>query len=80
VDVRFRVGIGSRCEQFLAHRAFLAARSEVFAVMLFGPMKEGQRDLEIVVDDVPVDAFRNLLAYIYTDACDINTDTGTFHP
>lgn len=69
---------GGRPERFPAHRLILALRSEVFAVMLFGTMKEAYTPTEVVITDVPPEAFRNLLLFVYTDHCEITCETGTF--
>ncbi|VAI36531.1 unnamed protein product [Triticum turgidum subsp. durum] len=64
VDVEFQVG----GETFSAHRLVLAARSPVFRAELFGPMKESATTNVICIDDIEVEVFKALLAFIYTDA------------
>ncbi|EDW30283.1 GL17906 [Drosophila persimilis] len=47
-----------------AHRNILAVRSEYFRAMLYGDMAESkQREIRL---NVPVDAFKKILGYIYT--------------
>ncbi|XP_033242690.1 BTB/POZ domain-containing protein 9-like [Drosophila miranda] len=47
-----------------AHRNILAVRSEYFSAMLYGDMAESkQREIRL---NVPVDAFKKILGYIYT--------------
>uniref|UniRef100_A0A0D3HDZ8 BTB domain-containing protein n=1 Tax=Oryza barthii TaxID=65489 RepID=A0A0D3HDZ8_9ORYZ len=62
-DVEFLVG----GETFTAHRLVLAARSPVFMVELFGPMKEGTTVNKIHIFDMEAQVFRALLKFIYTD-------------
>ena len=50
---------------FRAHRVILAARSEYFRALLFGGMKESRLE-DIELRDTPLQAFRQLLRYIYT--------------
>ncbi|XP_047095299.1 BTB/POZ and MATH domain-containing protein 2-like [Lolium rigidum] len=64
-DVTFKVG----GEKFSAHRCVLAARSRVFKAELFGPMKEGASAAGAIhVEDMEVQVFRAILAFIYNDS------------
>uniref|UniRef100_A0A182UPH2 BTB domain-containing protein n=1 Tax=Anopheles merus TaxID=30066 RepID=A0A182UPH2_ANOME len=84
-DVTFIV----KAEHLPAHRIILATRSEYFRAMLYGALKESKQN-EIALD-VPVEAFKFLIKYIYTgrlslkqmkntDILDIlETDTGRNH-
>jgi hypothetical protein len=74
-DVVFVVG-PSR-DRVHGHRVVLAARSEVFAAMLFGSMREAVGAEDICVPDVPTEAFKNVLWFLYTGQSSVNTDTGT---
>ena len=60
-DVTFQVG-GQRV---LAHRLVLASQSDYFDCLLYGPMMEG-RASEITLKETPVDAFRELLKFVYS--------------
>ena len=51
-------------EHLPAHRNILAARSEYFRALLYGGLKESKQN-EISMD-VPVEAFKYLMTYIYT--------------
>uniref|UniRef100_A0A0E0ISC9 BTB domain-containing protein n=1 Tax=Oryza nivara TaxID=4536 RepID=A0A0E0ISC9_ORYNI len=62
-DVEFLVG----GETFAAHRLVLAARSPVFMVELFGPMKESTTVNKIQIFDMEAQVFRVLLKFIYID-------------
>ncbi|XP_041772707.1 BTB/POZ domain-containing protein 9-like [Anopheles merus] len=59
-DVTFIV----KAEHLPAHRIILATRSEYFRAMLYGALKESKQN-EIALD-VPVEAFKFLIKYIYT--------------
>ncbi|XP_044417513.1 BTB/POZ and MATH domain-containing protein 1-like [Triticum aestivum] len=50
------------------HRCVLAARSPVFAAELFGPMKEGNVEGVVRVEDIEPDLFKALLHFSYTGA------------
>uniref|UniRef100_A0A0D9XJW6 BTB domain-containing protein n=1 Tax=Leersia perrieri TaxID=77586 RepID=A0A0D9XJW6_9ORYZ len=63
-DVTFDVG----GETFAAHRCVLAARSTVFKVELFGPMKEGTTTNVIKIRDMEPHAFKAMLWFIYSDS------------
>ncbi|CAM0877797.1 unnamed protein product [Alopecurus aequalis] len=63
-DVTFMVG----GETFVAHRCVLAARSTVFMAELFGPMKEGSKDIVIQIQEMEPSVFKALLRFIYTDS------------
>ncbi|XP_048533903.1 BTB/POZ and MATH domain-containing protein 1-like [Triticum urartu] len=60
-DVVFEVGSKIVC----AHRCVLAARSPVFAAELFGPMKKGNVEGVIRVEDIEPDLFKALLHFAY---------------
>jgi speckle-type POZ protein len=62
-DVTFDVG----GEQFMAHKALLAARSSVFKAELFGHMKEKATSL-VQIDDMDPNVFGAMLHFIYTDS------------
>uniref|UniRef100_A0A0E0QZD1 BTB domain-containing protein n=1 Tax=Oryza rufipogon TaxID=4529 RepID=A0A0E0QZD1_ORYRU len=62
-DVTFQVG----GETFAAHRCVLAARSTVFMVELFGPMKEGATTASVHISEMVPEAFKAMLAFIYND-------------
>ncbi|CAM0876575.1 unnamed protein product [Alopecurus aequalis] len=63
-DVVFEVG----GQTVAAHRCLLAARSSVFAALLFGPMKEGSTSSGVVVrvEDMEAEVFKALLRFTYT--------------
>ncbi|CAL4933470.1 unnamed protein product [Urochloa decumbens] len=69
-DVAFRIAGGgdSEGETFRAHRCVLAARSPVFRAELLGPMREGDTNAVVEVDDMDPEVFRVLLEFVYTDA------------
>ena len=48
-----------------AHKPILASQSDYFSALLYGPMREGQAS-EIVLEDTPVEAFRELLKFVYS--------------
>ncbi|XP_047058716.1 BTB/POZ and MATH domain-containing protein 3-like [Lolium rigidum] len=70
-DVVFHVGD----ETFAAHRCVLAARSSVFKVMLFGPMKEGM-STNIQIDNMDATVFKALLGFIYGDSLPAEMPSG----
>ena len=49
-----------------AHRQILAGRSKYFETLLLGNFKEGH-DKEIHLHDTPLEAFKEVLNFIYTD-------------
>ena len=54
------------CGQVIpAHKAVLAAQSQYFECMLYGSMREASMS-EIVLEDVPISAFRKVLQFAYT--------------
>ena len=57
--------IGRDCTHFKVNRVGLAAISSVFEAMLYGQMKEGQRDSKVIIDDIDADGFRCILNYAY---------------
>ena len=61
-DVTFHVGEGL---QVRAHRNILASQSTYFQCLLYGDMKE-KGESDIVLEDVPADAFRELLRFMYS--------------
>ena len=62
-DVVFLVKADGIERRFGAHRLFLAGVSPVFRAMLFGPMKETEKVVE--VKDATPEAFGTLIDYIY---------------
>ena len=48
-----------------AHKAVLAAQSQYFECMLYGSMREASMS-DIVLEDVPISAFRKVLQFAYT--------------
>ena len=62
-DVVFLVKADGVERRFGAHRLFLAGVSPVFRAMLFGPMKETERVVE--VKDTTPEAFGTMIDYIY---------------
>ena len=64
-DVTFLVGGGQQpVQRVCAHRIILASQSDYFDCLLYGPMKEGRAE-EIALQDTPVEAFRELLRFMY---------------
>ena len=66
--------VGSSRERIHAHRVILAARSAVFAAMLYGGLRESHEQ-EIVVPNIRPAVFRSMLEYIYGGKTVINTET-----
>ncbi|CAN6248055.1 unnamed protein product [Urochloa humidicola] len=62
-------------EQFLAHRAVLAARSPVFKAELFGPMADATMS-SITVQDIKPAAFKVMLRFMYTDSFPLDEELG----
>ena len=62
-DVVFLVKADGIERRFGAHRLFLAGVSPVFRAMLFGPMKETEKVVE--VKDTTPQAFGTMIDYIY---------------
>ncbi|CAI8052521.1 BTB/POZ domain-containing protein 9, partial [Geodia barretti] len=63
-----------------AHRAVLASQSDYFDCLLYGPMIEG-RASEITLKETPVEAFRELVRFVYSgsvanvkDKCEVFMD------
>ena len=54
-------------EKVTAHRALLSARSEYFRTMLSASFREAQPSSEVPIGGMSSSAFKELLAYIYTD-------------
>jgi len=65
-DVELVVGEEGATENFLVHKLILAASSEVFQAMFYGPMKETTD--RICIPDCDPDAFQLVISFIYTDA------------
>ena len=63
-DVTFLVGEEGQ-ERVSAHRVVLASQSDYFDCLLYGPMKEGHAS-EITLQDTPVEAFRELVKFMYS--------------
>lgn len=62
-DVTFEVGD----ETFPAHRSVLAARSSVFKVELFGPMKE-RTDTIVRLEGIEAKVFKAMLHFVYNNS------------
>lgn len=60
-----------RGEHLSAHSAILVARSPVFAAMFAAPMREG-REKEVIINDLPIEAVKAMLSYLYTGALDMS--------
>ena len=71
-DVTFL--IGSDRIEFKANRVFLAVMSDAFQAMLFGQMQEGQRDSEVIIDDIDPSGFQSVLNYAYCKDPSITMD------
>ena len=71
-DVTFIVG--QEKQMIFAHRVILAARSPVFAAMLYGGLRESH-EREILVPNIRPAVFRSMLEYIYGGKTVINTET-----
>lgn len=52
-------------QRIAAHRCVLARRSEYFRALLYGGLSESSKT-EITLKDVPFEAFKDVLCYIYT--------------
>lgn len=63
-------------ERLPAHRYVLATASAVFQAMLFGPMANNSND-EVVITDIKMDVFVEMLRYIYCDRVNIDCDNVT---
>ncbi|KAJ4769415.1 BTB/POZ and MATH domain-containing protein 2 [Rhynchospora pubera] len=61
-DVTFKVN----GQTFNAHKFILAARSQVFESLFFGPCKE-ESDTVIEIEDIEAPVFKSLLHFIYSD-------------
>ena len=70
-DVVFVVGRDK--SRVFAHRVIVAARSDVFAAMLFGGLREA-REREIRVPNIEHEIFLTLMQYIYTGRAEITPD------
>jgi len=64
-DVTFIITENGEDRRIPAHRAILASQSEYFDRLLFGEMKEGHQDVEIPLQDTPLEAFQLLMKYTY---------------
>lgn len=64
-------------EHLPAHRYVLATASAVFQAMLFGPLAEKSTVAEIVITDIEVDVFAEMLRYIYCDHVYLDGDNVT---
>ncbi|KAF8646558.1 hypothetical protein HU200_065780 [Digitaria exilis] len=62
-------------EKFQAHRAVLAARSQVFQAELFGSMADATSS-SIVLEEIEPATFRAMLVFIYTDELPEDVDLG----
>ena len=62
-----------------AHRAVLASQSDYFDCLLYGPMIEG-RASEITLKETPVEAFRELVRFVYSGSvASINLTVSSVH-
>jgi len=64
-DVTFIITENEEDHRIPAHRAILASQSEYFDRLLFGEMKEAHPDVEIPLQDTPLEAFQLLMKYTY---------------
>lgn len=64
-DVTFCIGL----DHIPAHRLILAARSDVFHAMFYGPAASDSTD--VVIEDIETHIFTLMLQYIYTDQTSI---------
>ena len=63
------------CGQVIpAHKAVLAAQSQYFECMLYGSMREASMS-DIVLEDVPISAFRKVLQFAYTGSLHLQNVT-----
>ena len=62
-DVTVLIG----CDQieFKVNRVFMALISDAFQAMLFRQMQEGQRDSEVIIEDIDPNGFQCVLNYAY---------------
>jgi len=65
-DVELIVGPDDVKKSFNAHKMVLAARSDVFDAMFYGPLKETSDVIHL--PDCDPDAFKYVLNFVYTDA------------
>ncbi|XP_071087716.1 BTB/POZ domain-containing protein 6-B-like [Haliotis cracherodii] len=70
-DVFFTVGVNE--DKYGAHKYKLLAVSDVFYVMLLGPMAE--HDNTIKIPDIDLTSFKAFLRYVYTEELDVTPDT-----
>ncbi|XP_046543715.1 BTB/POZ domain-containing protein 6-A-like [Haliotis rubra] len=70
-DVFFSVGVNE--DRYGAHKYKLLAVSDVFYVMLLGPMAE--HDSTIKIPDIDLGTFKAFLRYVYTEELDVTHDT-----
>ena len=66
-------GTGAGKERIPAHRQILAASSEIFKTMLFGPFVEGNKR-ELTIPNIEPCILRSLLQFMYTGAVELDTD------
>jgi len=64
-DVELVVGEEGATEHYHAHKLILAARSDVFQAMFYGPIKETTD--RICIPDCDPEAFKLVINFIYTD-------------
>lgn len=72
-DVVILAGTAPQVERVWAHRQIMAASSEVFAKMLYGPFVEGSRK-EIAIPNIQPKIIKCLLQFIYTGYVQMDTD------
>ncbi|XP_067662955.1 BTB/POZ domain-containing protein 6-B-like isoform X2 [Haliotis asinina] len=70
-DVFFTVGVNE--DRYGAHKYKLLAVSDVFYIMLLGPMAE--HDSTIKIPDIELGTFKAFLRYVYTEELDVTPDT-----
>jgi hypothetical protein len=72
-DVVIISGMHPYQERIYAHRQILAASSEVFQKMLYGPFVEGSKR-EVTIPNIQPKILKCLLQFIYTGYVQIDTD------
>ena len=62
-------------EQFRAHRLILAAGSSYMRARFRSDMKDGGIKPQIELVDVPARAFRSVLEFLYTQTCEVTSES-----
>ncbi|XP_037035000.1 BTB/POZ domain-containing protein 6-A-like [Bradysia coprophila] len=70
-DVFFLCGNNEMEERIPAHKILLAASTDVFDTMFYGPLREGD---EIKIDDATPDGFRQFLRYFYFNGMELSLE------